>query len=241
MVDQDHRIGFRNTLLRTFTPAIIDRLKLTKVAFEVGHEMEFPGKPIRRFVFVEQGMASITNTFEDGTQVEVGMHGFESVIGVSAVMGTRRSLNRVYTQIAGWGYTCSLQSALAEFERGGLFQKLTLRCVQAQLVQSMQSAGCSAKHSMEQRLARWLLLCADRVDADTYQLSHEFMSDMLGSTRPTVSITAAALKRRNLIEYSKGIVRIVNRPGLEETSCECYQIIRSHLDDSAEFDDGTNG
>ena len=234
-----HPKVFKNTLLRTFTPEIIERLKLTKVQFEVGHDMEFPGQPIKRFIFVEEGMASITNTFQDGTQVEVGMYGYESAIGISAVMGTKRSLNRVYTQIAGWGYACPLQTAIEEFERGGLFQRLTLRCVQAQLVQSMQSAGCSSKHNMEQRLARWLLLCADRVHTDTFRLSHEFMSDMLGSTRPTVSLTAAVLKKRGLIEYSNGIIRIIDRPGLEAHSCECYGIIKGHLDNYAEFDSGT--
>ncbi len=234
-----HPKDFKNTLLRTFTPDIIGRLMLTRIDLEIGHEIEFPGQPINQFIFVEEGMASVTNTFEDGSQVEVGMHGFESAIGVSALMGTRRSLNRIYTQIAGWGYACSLQAAVDEFERGGLFQRLSLRCVQAQLVQSMQSAGCSSKHNMEQRLARWLLLCADRVNTDTYRLSHEFMSDMLGTTRSTVSLTAGMLKKQGLIIYSNGVVRITDRRGLEKISCECYQLIRDHLDNYAEFDNGT--
>ena len=96
----------------------------------------------------------MTNTFRDGSQVEVGMFGYESVIGVSALMGARRSLNRVYTQIAGHGYCCTVEAARREFRLGGDFQRLALGYVQAQLLQAMQSAGCNAKHTAEQRLAR---------------------------------------------------------------------------------------
>ena len=117
------------------------------------HEIEFPGRPIGHVYFLEEGMASMTTTFKDGDQVEVGMFGFESVIGISALMGTKRSLNRVYTQITGHGCSTTLEAAKSEFRQGGLFQDLVLRYVQAQLVQAMQSAGCNAKHNFEQRLA----------------------------------------------------------------------------------------
>ena len=96
----------------------------------------------------------MTTTFNDGSQVEVGMFGYEGVIGVSALMGTKRSLNRVYTQIEGSGFSCAVELARQEFELGETFQSLTLRYVQAQLVQAMQSAGCNAKHRIEQRLSR---------------------------------------------------------------------------------------
>jgi len=126
----------------------------------------------------------MTTTFKDESQVEVGMFGYESVIGVSALMGTKKSLNRVYTQIAGHGYSCHVEDARREFRLGGYFQSLVLRYVQAQLVQAMQSAGCNAKHNFEQRLARWLLLCADRAHIDTFKISHEFLADMLGFAVP---------------------------------------------------------
>jgi CRP-like cAMP-binding protein len=159
---------------------IIERLRLQPVKFELKHEIENPGNPIDRLYFLEEGMASMTTTFKNGSQVEVGMFGFESVIGVSALMGTKKSLNRVYTQIAGHGYSCQVEDAKREFRLGGTFQFLALCYVQAQLVQAMQSAGCNAKHSFEQRLARWLLLCADRAHIDTFKISHGFLADMLG-------------------------------------------------------------
>ncbi len=227
---------FKNTLLSRFPEPLIERLNLTTVEFEIGREIEDTGKAIANLYFLEEGMASMTTTFSDGRQVEVGMFGFESVIGVSALMGTRQSLNRVYTQIAGWGYQCSLATAQAEFSRGGKFQRLALRYVQAQLVQSGQSAACNATHNFEQRLARWLLITADRANTDHFKMSQEFLAHMLGGSRPTVTIAAGQLKGEKLIEYKHGVIDIIDRAGLEKRSCECYDVIRQHLADYAAFD-----
>jgi CRP-like cAMP-binding protein len=232
---------FKNTLLRAFDGELIERLELTPVIFATDQEIERIGGPIRNLTFVEEGMASCTTTFADGEQVEVGMFGYESVIGISALMGTKLSLNRVYTQIAGSGYCCTLARGSEEFGRGGLFQRLTLRYVQAQLVQAMQSAGCNALHSFEQRLARWLLISADRANTDQFKMSQEYLSHMLGVTRPTVSVSAGHLKQEGLIGYTRGVITILDRAGLERRSCECYQVIRDHLDDYASFDTGSVG
>ena len=228
--------GFKNTLLKALDGEIIERLHLQQVRFELKHEIEKPGNPIDRLYFLEEGMASMTTTFKDGSQVEVGMFGYESVIGASALMGTKKSLNRVYTQIAGHGYSCQVEDARREFRLGGAFQFLALRYVQAQLVQAMQSAGCNAKHNFEQRLARWLLLCADRAHIDTFKISHEFLADMLGGRRPTISTTAGILKRKGLIEYTRGEIRILDVPGLTKASCECYLTIKDYLDNYTKLD-----
>ncbi len=231
-------IAYSNTLLSRLSPESVERLHLTPVEFEIGHEIEFPGTPIDNLFFVEEGMASMTNTFRDGSQVEVGMFGFESVIGVSALMGTKRSLNRIYTQVEGSGYKSPIESAREEFDRGELFQKLALRYVQAQLVQTAQSAGCNAKHHMEQRLARWLLITSDRVHRTTFKMSQEFLADMVGATRSTVSLAAGVLKREGLVNYTRGHIEILDVRGLEGRACECYQVIKEHLDNYAEFEDG---
>ncbi len=227
---------FKNTLLRAFDPALLERLKLKPLNFNIDQEIERIGGPIRYLYFVEEGMASMTTTFEDGAQVEVGMFGYESVIGISALMGTKQSLNRIYTQIAGRGFRCRIEEAHEEFSRCGMFQRLALRYVQAQLVQSMQSAGCNAMHSFEQRLSRWLLISADRANTDQFKMSQEFLSHMLGVTRPTVSVAAGHLKQEGLIGYTRGEITILDRPGLLRRSCECYQVIKDHLDDYAAFD-----
>ena len=228
--------GFKNTLLKALDREVIERLRLKPVNFELKHEIENPGDPIDHLYFLEEGMASMTTTFKDGSQVEVGMFGYESVIGVSALMGTKESLNRVYTQIAGHGYSCHVEDARKEFQLGGHFQFLALRYVQAQLVQAMQSTGCNAKHNFEQRLARWLLICADRAHTGTFKISHEFLADMLGGRRPTISTTAGILKQKGLIEYTRGEIRILDVPGLTRISCECYLIIKYHIDNYTEFD-----
>ncbi len=227
---------YKNLLLKGLEEASIARLGLRRVTFERRREIEYPGSPIANLFFLEEGMASMTTTFADGSQVEVGMFGYESVIGVSALMGTRLSLNRVYMQIQGFGYASPVEAARREFQMGGTFQKLALRHVQAQLVQAMQSAGCNAKHSAEQRLARWLLLCADRVRSSEFRMSHEFLADMLGSTRPTVSLAAEVLQRKGLISYTRGLIKLVDPAGIESVSCECYRAIRDHLDSQARFD-----
>ena len=230
--------GFKNSLLNALDRAVTGRLDLHRVNFELEHEIEFPGQPVDYIYFVEEGMASMTTTFRDGSQVEVGMFGYESVIGVSALMGTKRSLNRIYTQIEGYGYSSPVETARREFNLSGQFHSLALRYVQAQLVQAIQSAGCNATHSFEQRLARWLLICSDRAHSDTFKMSQEFLSDMLGGTRSTVSITAAQLKQEKLIDYTRGVIRILDVPGLERRACECYHVIKDHLDNYAEFDRG---
>ena len=229
---------FKNSLLRNLDTEVVTHLCLHPVTFELGHEIEFPGTPIDYLYFVEEGMASMTTTFKDGSQVEVGMFGYEGVIGVSALMGTKRSLNRVYTQIAGHGYSSPVEIARKEFDLGGDFQSLALKYVQTQLVQAAQSAGCNAKHNLEQRLARWLLLCADRAHTNSFKMPQEFLADMLGTTRPTVSLAAGHLKEKELIDYNRGLIHILDVAGLETEACECYRIIRDHLDNYAEFESG---
>lgn len=164
---------YQNTLLKTFDRELIGRLCLVPIVFKTGQMIEEPGKSVRSLYFLDSGMASMTTIFPDGKEVEVGMFGYESVIGVSALMGTVQGLNHVYTQIAGTGHRCSYANALREFERFGVFHKLCLRYVQAQLLQSSQSAGCASVHNYEQRLSRWLLISADRAHVETFKMSQE--------------------------------------------------------------------
>lgn len=222
---------YKNTLLRNLSAESIERLRLHPVTFELLHEIEFPGDPIKHLLFVEEGMAAMATTFDDGSQVGVGMYGYESVIGVSALLGTKRSYRRIYTQIAGSGYSSPVEAAIQEFQRGGDFQTLALRYVDVQLVQAAQSAACNAKHSVEQRLARWLLHCVNRVHSDTYALSHDSLADMLGSSRPTITLAAGLFKERKLIEYSRGVMRIIDIEGLEKRACECSRILKDYCDD----------
>jgi len=228
---------YKNKLLNRLDAATIERLKLKPTKLDTGRQIEFTGDSIDNLFFIESGVGSMTTTFKDGSQVEVGLFGFESVIGISALMGTKRSLNKIYMQISGHGFASQIDVARAEFIRNERFQFLALRYVQAQLTQATQSAGCNARHSIEQRLARWLLLCADRVGNDL-PISQEFIGIMLGVTRPSVTIAFKVLIERSLIEHTRNRVRILDRQGLEALACECYRVVRDHLDNYTEFDTG---
>ena len=229
---------FRNGLLHRFSAEIIGRLDLQAVDLPTNCEIEFPGNPIEHLFFLEDGCASMTTTFKDGAQAEVALAGTEAVLGASALMGTRRSLNRVYMQIAGRGYKMKTAVAALEFKRGGAFQDLTLRYLQAQFIQSAQTAGCNAHHSVEQRLARWLLLCADRNEGRVIPLSQEFMADMIGARRTTVTIVAGHLQDKKLIQYARGKIHLLDIKGLEAVACECYGVVRDHLANLTEYDGG---
>jgi CRP-like cAMP-binding protein len=178
-----------------------------------------------RLIFIEDGVASMTASFLDGSQVELGVLGYESMLCASALLGTRRSLNRVYMQIAGKGYSAPAVSAIREFCLHGDFQNLALRSNQAAFLQTAQTAGCNARHTVEQRLARWLLLCADRMESPTLHLPHEHIASMLGCNRSTVTVAAGDLQRAGLIKYSRSKMFILDRAGLELRACECYRTL----------------
>ncbi len=219
----------KNEVLRNLTHDVIDRLELKPVPLEVRRELEAPGEPIRNLFFIESGLGSMTCMLEDGAQVEVALFGYESVIGVSALMGTKHSLNRVFMQLEGHGFMAPMAAARNEFELGGEFQRLALRYVQAQLVQTMQSAACNAKHDMDQRFARWLLLSADRSGCESFHLSQEFLSQMLGTTRPSVTLCIGRFTELGLITHHRSSIQIVDHAGLEKIACECYKVVREHL------------
>ncbi|HEX4785068.1 MAG TPA: Crp/Fnr family transcriptional regulator [Candidatus Sulfotelmatobacter sp.] len=222
--------AFKNTVLRNIPTDSIERLQLSPLRLQREHVIESPGDEIKKLYFIEEGLGSMTTMFKDGSQVEVGLFGNEAVIGASALIGTKRSLNNIYMQVPGHGYISNIQAATQEFRRRDQFHDIVLRYVQAQLVQTAQTAGCNAKHEAEQRMARWLLLCADRVYSDDLGLTHEFLGHMLGVRRATVSTTAEELQRRNYIDYRRGRIKILNRPALEQVACECYRIVKNHLE-----------
>jgi CRP-like cAMP-binding protein len=221
--------GFRNVLLRHLSSDAVRRLDLREVPLSTHREIESVGGQIPSIVFIEDGIASITTIFRDGLKAEVGMVGYESVLGTSTFFGAQVSPNRVYMQNEGWGYISPTWLARREFVKHGQFQQLVLRYTQAQLIQSMQTAGCNARHKIQQRLARWLLLADDRVAGRRLLVSQEAISEMLGVRRTSVAVAAGKLKDEGLISYSRGKVAVIDRAGLEAKACECYRVVRDHL------------
>ncbi len=230
---------FRNTLLQRLDAKTIQCLELQPVQLPLLHALEVVGRKINSIFFLEQGIGSMTTSFENGSQVETSMFGYESAIGLSGLMGVRRSLNNVFMQLAGHGYISPIEAALSEFRRNGNFQILALRYVQVQLTLSIQSTACNAMHTYEQRLARWLLICCDRARQNHLEMAQEFVAQMLGSTRSTVSIAAAHLKAKGLIDYRRGSIQVLDLKGLEAEACECYRVVRTHLENLSEFDPGS--
>ncbi len=225
---------YKNIILHSLSPEIVGRLSLKPVHLAVGREMEMPGASIRNLFFLEAGAGSMTCMLVDGSEIEVGLFGYESVIGVSALMGTKYSLNRVYMQLGGHGWMCPVELAREEFGRGGEFQRLALRFVQAQLIQTMQSAACNAKHDLDQRFARWLLLCADRADLETFHISHEFLAQMVGASRPSVTLAIGRFTELGLVSHQRSQIGITDRKALEQMACECYGVVKAHLHNYAQ-------
>lgn len=229
---------FRNSILQHLDEETLGRLQLRRVRLPLRHDLEVSGRKIEHLFFLEEGIASMTTSFEDGTQVETSMFGYESVVGISGLMGVRQSLNSIFMQLAGYGYCTPLATGLAEFQRNGVFQRLALRYVQAQLTLSTQNAACNVMHTYEQRLARWLLICCDRAQQHRLEMAQEFVSEMLGSTRSTVSIASGRLKAKGMIDYKRGSIQVLDVKGLEAEACECYRVVREHLETLSKFDTG---
>ena len=183
-----------------------------------------PGEPIRHVYFPGGGFCSVLAVLEDGSMVEVATIGREGMVGVSAVVDGNRPPSA--TMVQAEMDTCYRMTAEAfrrEMDRRGAFYELLTRYAEALVGFIMQSTACNAVHSVEQRLARWLLTAHDRIGTDEFPLTQEFVAMMLGTTRPTVTVVAGTLQRAGLIKYHRGHVTVVDREGLENASCECYR------------------
>ena len=183
-----------------------------------------PGSPIAHVYFPGGGFCSIVTVLEDGSMVEVATVGREGMVGLAALSDGRSAPSAVMVQ--GETETCYRMAASAfrrEMDQQGAFYELLNRYTQAHMGFIMQSTACNAVHSVEQRLARWLLMAQDRMEAEQFPLTQEFVAMMLGATRPTVTLVAGTLQKAGLIRYRRGLVTIVDRENLESASCECYR------------------
>ena len=179
--------------------------------------------------FLEDGMASAVVILENGETVEVGVIGFEGVVGIPILLGTDGAPGRTFMQIGGSGFRIKAQHLRDEFERPGQLRLSLQKYMQAFLVQASQTAACNRLHNIEERLARWLLTCRDRTSSDQLRLTHNFLGQMLGAPRTTVTLAAGLLHRAGMIDYSRGTVTIQNRAELENTACECYRTVRDEF------------
>jgi CRP-like cAMP-binding protein len=199
------------------------QLPLRKVLYE-------PGETPSAVYFPNHAMVSLVATMEDGATVEVGLVGIEGVIGLPIVLGGRATVYQAIVQLPGTGVKLDADVFRAEFERGECLQRLVLLYTQALLTQVSQNAVCNRLHTIDERLARWLLSVQDSLEADELPLTQEFISQMLGTRRASVTVSAGSLQEQGVISYSRGKITILNRERLRGKSCECYNVIRSEFD-----------
>ncbi|MGA9668776.1 MAG: Crp/Fnr family transcriptional regulator [Terracidiphilus sp.] len=157
--------------------------------------------------------------------VEVGIIGRDGFVGVSAVLGAGHSPNRCFMQIPGNGFRMKAKTLIELSDGSAALRMCLLRSVQGLLVQTAQTAACNRVHELHERLARWLLMCRDRVQTDQILITQEFLATMLGTRRSTVTVAAGMLQKAGLITYTRGHVTIQNHRGLIEAACECYKVV----------------
>ncbi len=179
--------------------------------------------------FLEDGLASVVLTLADGATVEVGVVGIDGVVGIPTLLGARTMPGQTFIQVGGSGYRIDARHLKDEFERPGQLHNILQKYMMAHMVQSAQNAACNRLHTIAERLARWLLTCHDRIESDSIQLTQEFLGQMLGAPRTTVTLAAKLLQQAGLVDYSRGSVQIKNRMGLEHASCECYETVRGEF------------
>ena len=203
-------------LLRHFEPIHFGR---KRILYEAGQQMHDA-------YFFESGMASLLAVAEDGQTVQVAIVGSDGFIGVPIILMAAKTPIRIVTQTAVGAVTIDALQLLAEFNRGRQLREVLLRYSQVLLAQIAQTALCNSLHTIEQRLCRWLLLYKDSTALQSFDFTQEDLANILGSHRNQISIAARELSRRDVIRYGRGNITLVNEDRLEQTSCECYRVVR---------------
>ncbi|MGZ8250782.1 MAG: Crp/Fnr family transcriptional regulator [Methylophilaceae bacterium] len=221
-----------NHLLAALSPEDFARLSsgFELVEMPLGEVLYESGGRLQHLYFPTTSIVSLLYVMENGASAEIAVVGNEGILGISLFMGGHTTPSRAVVQSAGHGYRIKAPLLLAEFNRAGPLMRLLLRYTQALITQMAQTAVCNRHHSVEQQLCRWLLLSLDRLSANELTMTQELIANMLGVRREGVTEAAGKLQRAGLIEYTRGHIKVLNRPGLEARSCECYEVVRKEFD-----------
>lgn len=201
--------------------------QLEPVTLALGAVVYESGKRLHSVYFPTTSVVSLLYTMADGTTAEMGLTGNDGVVGIALFLGGDTTPNRAVIQVAGGALNMKAKVLQEEFARGGALQHVLLRYTQALITQISQTAVCNRLHRVDQRLCRWLLLCHDRVRSDELRMTQEFIANMLGGRRESVTVAAGRLQDAGLIQYARGHIKIIDRKGLEAAVCECYQIVKT--------------
>ena len=205
---------------------------LEPVSLKLGAVLYEPGALIRHCYFPYDGVVSLLTVVAPHKAAEVGMVGGEGLVGSSAAVGIRVSQHRAVVQGAGSAMRMTAASLQREFGASPSLHRGVLRFTHALMGQIAQTAVCNRFHNTEKRLARWLLVTRDRVGSESFQMTHQFLSSMIGVRRVGVTHAAGSLARKKLITYSRGDMRILNVKGLQAASCECYGVVKAMYADA---------
>jgi CRP-like cAMP-binding protein len=221
-----------NRLLGAFEPASRKRIEphIEPVSLKLGDVVCKAGGHLEHAYFPTGAVLSLLTSLENGTRIETAHIGNEGAFGLFAAMYSRSSFNQCLVQLGGALVRVPIDVLQGEFERSEHVRNLLVSYSETLLSQVQQTAACNARHTIEQRLCRWLLMMHDRAGRENLSYTHEFLADMLGADRKTVTLAAQAMQAAGLIGYRRGTIQIIDRPGLEKRTCECYAIVQARFD-----------
>ncbi len=200
------------------------------VNLPLGHVMYESGRTLSHVYFPTTAIVSLLYVMEDGASAEIAVVGNEGVVGISLFMGGESTPSRAVVQSAGEGWRLRSRAVKDEFENAGPVMHLLLRYTQALITQMAQTAVCNRHHSLDQQLCRWLLLSLDRLQGSELVMTQELIANMLGVRREGVTEAALRLQKLELIRYARGHITVLDRPGLEKRTCECYAVVKKEYD-----------
>jgi CRP-like cAMP-binding protein len=224
--EHDREVGnlILRSIPRTECSQVFSALEFVRLRLhQVLHE---PGEVIKSCYFMNDGMCSVLTVQPDGESVEVGLIGREGFVGLPVIFGFKTSALRIITQGDGSAYRLDVSILRSLLPQCAALDRQLQRYSMILGIQSTQLAACNSLHDVEERLARWLLMSYDRIGSRTMPLTQDFLSQMLGTRRSTVSVAASVLQRAGMISYTRGNVTITNKAKLEGAACDCYQIIQ---------------
>lgn len=225
-----NQLDVRNAILADISPGDFSLLRghLERVEMLAGAILQCAAEPAKHIYFVERGIISLLAPLEQGGRIEVGHVGREGAAGVHAALGAGTLISEIMAQSDGIVLRADSLAVRGMIEESAQLRHKLNGFANLLYAQVVQTSACNTAHEVVQRLARWLLMVHDRTEGDTLYLTHELIALMLGVTRPGVTIAAGALQKSGLVQYTRGRLTIVDRPGLEAAACECYGIIAAY-------------
>jgi CRP-like cAMP-binding protein len=218
-------------LLDAFEPGARARIDLhiQPVNLVLGDVVCEAGGFLEYVYFPKGAVLSLLTVLANGAAIETANIGNEGAFGLFAAMYSRTSFNQCLVQLQGGLVRVPVEILRAEFDRSDHVRNLMVSYSETQLAQVQQTAACNAKHTIEQKLCRWLLMMHDRAETEELSYTHEFLANMLGTDRKSVTLAAQAMQAAGLIDYQRGKIQIVDRPGLEKATCECYAMVQQRF------------